>query len=77
MLLSLSLFTTCLLFICIYTGLAAFISVYVCLNCGGRLVTKVVRPCDPPLSYADSESFVRGGLTQTFLFCFFFVLFFT
>ena len=39
-------------FICIYTCLAMFTSFYVCLDCRGRVVTRVVRTCDPtPLLY--------------------------
>ena len=39
-------------FICICTCLAMFFSLHVCLNCRGRVLTKVVRTCDPtPLLY--------------------------
>ena len=46
------LFITCLIFICICTCLAMFISFNVCINCRGRVVAKDVRLCDPtPLLY--------------------------
>ena len=41
-------------FICICTCLAMFTSFYVCLDCRRRVVTKVVRTCDPtPLLYKN------------------------
>ena len=41
-------------FICICTCLAMFTCFYVCLDCRGRVVTKVVRTCDPtPLLYKN------------------------
>ena len=41
-------------FICICTCLAMFTSFYVCLDCRGRVVTKVVRTCDPtPFLYRN------------------------
>ena len=45
-------YLTCLVFICICTCLAMLISFHVCLNCRGRVVTKVARTCNPtPLLY--------------------------
>ena len=41
-------------FICTCTCLAMFTSFYVCLDCRRRVVTKVVRTCDPtPLLYKN------------------------
>ena len=41
-------------FICIFTCLTMFISFYVCLDCRGRVLTNVVRTCDPiPLLYKN------------------------
>ena len=62
----------CVQYICICIYLAMFISYCVCLKSGGRVVTNVVRTCDPtPLLYIYGNKICLNWMSMTRSLCIF------